>query len=86
MIQEKEKANSNKFKSRVKRKSKYTHHSPRDKVKTTKKIMLDHLNDDEKETLRQDDNKSKKEKRLTLIVIKRNNSKNIRKKEEVHAW
>ena len=66
MVQEKGKANTNRFRSPVKKKSKCTDRSTRDKDKKTKKFMLNDLNDNEKDQLRQDNNKRKNEKRTNL--------------------
>ena len=52
IAQEKEKTNSNKFKSPVKKKSKCVGRSTRDKYKKRKKFILDNLNDNEKGQLR----------------------------------
>ena len=52
MNQQKEKTHSNKVKSPVKRKSKFTNHSSRENDDKRKKFMLDHLGEDEKEQLK----------------------------------
>ena len=66
MAQDKEIANSNKFKSPVKGKSKFTDCSTKKKDKYRKTLLLDNLNGNEKEQLSQDDNKRKKEKHINL--------------------
>ena len=60
MDQQKEKTNSNKVKSPVKKKSKFTNHSSRKNHKTNT------FREDEKEQLEKDDKKRKKEMRNNL--------------------
>ena len=59
MDQQKEKTNSNKVKSPVKRKSKFTNRSSREYDKKRKKFMGDNFGEDEKE-------------QLTLVKMKKN--------------
>ena len=64
--QEKEKTNSNKVKSPVKRKSKFTNRSFRENDKMRKNFMPDNLEEGKKEYSRKMDNKRKKAKRDDL--------------------
>ena len=61
MDQQKEKTNSSKVKSPVKRKSKFTNRSSRENDKKRKKFMRDNFGEDEKEQLKKDDKERKRE-------------------------
>ena len=61
MVQQKEKTNSSKVKSSVKRKWKFTNRSFRENDKKRKKCMRDKFGEDEKEQLKKDDKKRKRE-------------------------
>ena len=52
MDQQKEKANSNKVKSPVKRKSKFTNHSSRENDNRRKKLLCDNFGENKKEQLK----------------------------------
>ena len=64
MDQQKEKTNSSKVKSPVKRKSKFTNRSSRENDKKRKKFMRDNFGEDEKEQLKKDDKKKRKREML----------------------
>ena len=66
MDQQKEKTNSSKVKSPVKRKSKFTNRSSRENDKKRKKFMRDNFGEDEKEQLKKDDKKRNREMRDNL--------------------
>ena len=66
MDQQKEKTNSSKVESPVKRKSKFTNRSSRENDKKRKKFMRDNFGEDEKEQLKKDDKKRKREMRDNL--------------------
>ena len=66
MDQQKEKTNSNKVKSPVKRKSEFTNLSSRENDNKRKKFMHDNFVEDEKEPLKKVDKKRKKEMRDNL--------------------
>ena len=76
MDQQKEKTNSSKVKSPVKRKSKFTNRSPRENDKKRKKLLRDNFGEDEKEQFKKDDKKRKREMRDNL---EENNLDNIEK-------
>ena len=59
MDQQKEKTNSSKVKSPVKRKSKFTNRGSRENDNKRKKFMRDNFGEDEKEHLKKDDKKKK---------------------------
>ena len=59
MDQQKEKTNSSKVKSPVKRKSKFTNRSSGENDKKRKKFMRDNFGEDEKKQLKKDDKKKK---------------------------
>ena len=61
MDQQKEKTNSSKVKSPVKRKSKFTNCSSRENDKKMKKFMHDNFGEDKKEQLKKDGKKRKRE-------------------------
>ena len=66
-----EKTNSNKVKSPVKRKSKFTNRSSRENDKKRKKFVSDNFGEDEKVQLKKDDKKRKKEMCVILDEEKR---------------
>ena len=74
MDQQKEKTNSNKVKSPVKRKSKSTNRSFRESDKERNKFMCDNFGEDEKEPLR---NLTKKERKKCVITWRKEKKKNI---------
>ena len=61
MDQQKEKINSIKVKSSVKRQSNFANRTSRENGKKRKKLMRDNFGEDEKEQLKKDDQKRKKE-------------------------
>ena len=63
MDDQKQKTNSNKVKSPVKRKSEFTNCSSRENDKKKKKFMCNNFGEDEKEQLKKYDKKKNKEKR-----------------------
>ena len=70
--QEKEKINSNKFRSPVKRKSNFTNHSSREYDKKRKKLMRDSFGEDEKEQFKK---MIKKERKKCVITLRKNKRK-----------
>ena len=72
MGQQKEKTNSSKAKSPVKRKSKFSSCISRENDKKRKKFMHDNFGEDEKEQLKKDDKRKKREMRDNLQEEKKN--------------
>ena len=77
MDQQKEKTNSSKVKSPVKKNSKFTNHSSRESDKKRKKFMHDNFGKDEKDQLKKDD---KKEREKCVITSRKKKKKDNKRK------
>ena len=75
--QQKDKTNSNKVKSPVKRKSEFTNRSSKENDKKRSKFMHDDFGEDEKQLKKKDDKKERKKKNIKKKRIAKEKKQNV---------